>query len=703
MNILLSTLGQSWAVIPEVAALFLPEWIPIYQYHSGVQKQSDQYGSIDELWVITSGGTTREIDQLRCWWQALKTGLPLRIWQSSISGEMDSEEGVVQFRELAFRSVLEASERASRGGGKLYLSLAGGRKTMSADLQKAASVFGCESMFHVIPRRDRLPVALNARSVDEKTLRTTLSAPFPREWVEQITPVKISGEPRSELLDISADQTRPIHFEEYPTPDATDDGVAVSCVSFEGSLVDEVDRRRREGGRLFGNFLQSLAKQEHHENWRMLYRLSPGRIDKLRTTRVDETHMQWLQRIPKSDIHRHLGGCLGIEQQIEVANVVYGALKLNERAEAARRVQPLLKSREWGWNWTALLRPDRKESAALRSAMAATLLVHCDPAVLRHNLLEVTQPRIGLKQSRGFSAYELPGELSGSAILQHEAAILPYARVLRQQADEEGLGYVELRGSPQKYLLDHGTGNGIAFLKQLQSALEGDKRFRFIVIADRRERDCLDDVVQLAVQAREQLNGFVVGVDLAGDEGTSCPQQIAPYFEPAFKACMPITIHAGEGESAENIWQAAYHLHADRIGHGLTLHHNSLLRERFRDRDICIELCPTSNMEVVGFHDPLNPQTEGLPDYPLKNYWDAGVPLTISTDNPGISATTISNEYLVASRMVDGGITQWDALAMIKQGFTRSFLPADQKGEMIKRIDREIYGFLSEEMMEARA
>ena len=65
---------------------------------------------------------------------------------------------------------------------------------------------------------------------------------------------------------------------------------------------------------------------------------------------------------------------------------------------------------------------------------------------------------------------------------------------------------------------------------------------------------------------------------------------------------------AGEGESPENIWQAAYHLHADRIGHGLTLTANPQLAARFRDRGICLELCPSSNREVVGFADPANVQ-----------------------------------------------------------------------------------------------
>ena len=95
------------------------------------------------------------------------------------------------------------------------------------------------------------------------------------------------------------------------------------------------------------------------------------------------------------------------------------------------------------------------------------------------------------------------------------------------------------------------------------------------------------------------------------------PREIAHLFTPAFEYCLPITIHAGEGEQAESIWQAAYHLHADRIGHGLTLNDNANLAQRFRDRNICLELCPTSNREVVGFYDPRYPAQPQLSAIPV--------------------------------------------------------------------------------------
>jgi adenosine deaminase len=93
---------------------------------------------------------------------------------------------------------------------------------------------------------------------------------------------------------------------------------------------------------------------------------------------------------------------------------------------------------------------------------------------------------------------------------------------------------------------------------------------------------------------------------------------------------------------------------------------------------------------VVGFRDPAHAATAGLPVYPLRTLWDAGLPLTLCTDNPGISRTTLADEYLTAARMVDG-LSLWDALAMMRQGFVHAFLPGAEREILLKQADSRIY------------
>ncbi|MGH8557191.1 MAG: adenosine deaminase family protein [Methylococcales bacterium] len=322
---------------------------------------------------------------------------------------------------------------------------------------------------------------------------------------------------------------------------------------------------------------------------------------------------------------------------------------------------------------------------------------------LEDNLYESTSPRIGLKNSHkfGFAAYELPGELSGSALLSHPLALEPYIEEVVKQALHEGLNYLELRGSPRKY------GDGLDFLKRFDAAVNRSKmafkqvclpEIRFIVIGDRRSkpRD-VENVVNMTIRAREQFPELIAGLDLAGDERTKNPQELCATFEPAFANCLPLTIHAGEGESADNIWQAAYHLHADRIGHGLSIIEKPDLAQRFRDRDICLELCPTSNREVIGFFDPEIPESSGCEKFPLLKFLEQGLPLALCTDNPGISRTTLTDEFLRAARMTGGEITLWTALAIIKQGFLHAFLPKQNKEPLITRVDQQLYRIVHQE------
>jgi adenosine deaminase len=514
-------------------------------------------------------------------------------------------------------------------------------------------------------------------------------SPLPVELVRCVVPVVAGDGRRSDVLDVDLDGAGPVTAARFPVPLAAESRPLIWTAPVTPVLIDELRRRERAGSQLLGNFLETLARDEHHENWRSLYRLPPRLIRTLRETPLSPAHRDWLVALPKADLHRHLGGCLSLFDQRSVGAAIWDALSNAERETALLAVRPLLESDEWPWDW-----PSRLQGGCPRSHAAAALLTQAPEDRLEQALFTITEPRLALRDDeRGFPAYERPGELSGSAVLGHPAAHRPYAAAVVHQAIAEGLAYLELRGSPQKY------GDGLAFLRSFHAALneallalpDGERpRIRFILIADRRHPAQAREVIQLALKAQAELPDFIAGLDLAGDEKETRPADIAGDFLPAFEACLPLTIHAGEGEEADAIWQAAYHLHADRIGHGLSLGDHPQLAARFRNRGICLELCPTSNREVVGFRDPAHPASEGLPVYPLRTLWNAGLPLTLCTDNPGISRTTLADEYLTAARMVDG-LTLWDALAMMRQAFVHAFLPGAERELLLKQTDTVVY------------
>jgi len=677
-NILLCTLGQTWAVIPEVFALLDPERCPLYRDHPGREaidqlRHAHHLQPVDEIWVCTTDapGLDEGLACLTQWRDRLLPGMPLRIWRTAEVQDVADQIAGDRVRELIYRAVLYASELTG-DRGRLYLSLAGGRKTMSADMQRAGMLIGCSALLHVIapPRPQMTPAMQEARP-------ETFTRPLAPEDCDGLLPLVVGQGRRSEVLDIQERGCIDLASTNFPLPEG---GGAFAWTGQGHSLPAEIERREREGSRLLGNYVQLLAREEHHENWRSLYRLPPADIERLRHTRLSDMPRDWIVALPKVDLHRHIGGCLNIEAQRRVGRAIWSALTSTERNRAIERVRPLLDSREWDWNW-----PDLLKAQGDRAHNAAALLVQADDEQLQHNLFEVTRPRHGLQDTeRGFAAYERPGELSGSAVLRHPAALEPYMEALLEDARAEGLRYLELRGSPQKYR--ETQREQIDFLRRVQAvaAHASGITLRFLIIADRRRPGDLENVVSLAVEAREQLQGFVVGLDLAGDEmgdGTDAPREIARYFEPAFRACLPITIHAGEGTEADKIWEAAYRLHADRIGHGLTLDDHPQLLQRFRDRDICIELCPSSNDEVVGYQNR---------EYPLRSYWSQGVPLAVCTDNPGISRTDATGELYKAAEFWPD-LNLWDALAMVKQGFTHAFLPSNEREALVKAVDHQVY------------
>jgi adenosine deaminase/CheY-like chemotaxis protein len=223
----------------------------------------------------------------------------------------------------------------------------------------------------------------------------------------------------------------------------------------------------------------------------------------------------------------------------------------------------------------------------------------------------------------------------------------------------------------------------------------------------------------------------ILGFDLAGAEKGFPPSVFSDVMTPLFEKCINMTIHAGEETDWLYIWQSIYKLHAARIGHGLTLGKNLDLLQLAKERRVCIEMCPKSNMLTnkysTNFHEDFHanktnyeqllenthndirlhgrlreesyegirkilfPEKRGksLP-YPLRFYYDFGLPVTICRDNPCVSNASMTEEYMEACR-TSGGFSKWDILRIIKMGFKNAFLPKEEIARMLQRVGNEVY------------
>ena len=133
----------------------------------------------------------------------------------------------------------------------------------------------------------------------------------------------------------------------------------------------------------------------------------------------------------------------------------------------------------------------------------------------------------------------------------------------------------------------------------------------------------------------------ITALDLAGDEAHFPGELFVEHFKRARDAGWHITVHAGEIAGPQSVWQAIRELGAERIGHAVHAPEDPALMDYLAEHHIGIESNLTSNV-----------QTSTVPDYashPLRLFLEHGIPATINSDDPGISAITLRHEYEVAA------------------------------------------------------
>ena len=135
--------------------------------------------------------------------------------------------------------------------------------------------------------------------------------------------------------------------------------------------------------------------------------------------------------------------------------------------------------------------------------------------------------------------------------------------------------------------------------------------------------------------AREYLGNGVCAADLAGAEAIYPMSEFMELFGQAKKLGMPFTIHAGECGNVQNILDSV-EAGALRIGHGIAMRGNSEVQKIIREKGIGVEMCPISNLQTKA--------VESESQYPLREFLDNGIKVTINTDNRTVSNTTVTKE-----------------------------------------------------------
>lgn len=272
--------------------------------------------------------------------------------------------------------------------------------------------------------------------------------------------------------------------------------------------------------------------------------------------------------------------------------------------------------------------------------------------------------------------FELP-----LAVMQDRESVERIAYELVQDAAAENVRYMEVRFAPILH-----TREGMSMREAAEATMAGLRRggrefgVRTGVIACcMRHVDPADNVAM--VKAMEPLAGDgVVAIDLAGDEAAFPGERHREAFALAKDIGFNLTVHAGEAGGAPEIRYALEVLGARRIGHGVRLEEDPELMEYVIDQRIPLDMCPTSNVQTK--------VVTALSEHPLRRYFDAGVRITINTDNRTVSATTLAQEY---ERVVaELGCSAADVRQMIGYAAEAAFLPDDEKQELVAAVSGDL-------------
>ncbi len=140
------------------------------------------------------------------------------------------------------------------------------------------------------------------------------------------------------------------------------------------------------------------------------------------------------------------------------------------------------------------------------------------------------------------------------------------------------------------------------------------------------------------VKLVERFKGtHVAALDIAGDEAGFPLDAHLPAFQYAAQNRIPYTAHAGEARGAESVWQTLNSLRPSRIGHGVRSIEDPVLIEHLREKDIHLEVCPTSNLQTNIY--------DSYADHPINRLYDAGLSLSVNTDTRTITNITLAQEY----------------------------------------------------------
>jgi aminodeoxyfutalosine deaminase len=189
--------------------------------------------------------------------------------------------------------------------------------------------------------------------------------------------------------------------------------------------------------------------------------------------------------------------------------------------------------------------------------------------------------------------------------------------------------------------------------------------------------------MEVARIAAELRSPDIIAYGIGGDELGLPTVDLRPVYEFVARQGMHRLIHAGEIGGPEIVREAVELLGAERIGHGIGVMRDERTMDFIAARNIPLEVCPTSNLRTGALGRQIGRATAGYEQHPLASFLRRGLPVTLSSDDPAMFETSVSDEYRHAQSM---GLSPIELLRLAEASFLHSFLPPAEKYAMVEKF-----------------
>ena len=253
--------------------------------------------------------------------------------------------------------------------------------------------------------------------------------------------------------------------------------------------------------------------------------------------------------------------------------------------------------------------------------------------------------------------FELIGASVAAALARQR---IVYAEAFYTPADVAGAGI-----STQEVSL--ALRRGLASVPEVDVALIADLCRDYGPVVGART---LEDLAEVAAEAG------VIGIGLGGSEQSFPPEPFAPVYERARALGLRTTAHAGEVAGPESIWGAIGALGVDRIDHGLRAVEDPSLLAYLAERRLPVTACPGSNVATGAI--------ASLEAHPIRRFMEAGVPVSVSTDDPAMFGLSLAGELAALQSRL--GVTDADVRTLELNAVDSCWLVAERRAELRSRL-----------------